>query len=721
MTTLCAIDFEFNSPTEHHMGLISCALQVEGTEAEGYWLRDPDERAACVARLRDLLAQGVILVSYCCHLAESPCLCALGFDPNAFSHRDLASEWRWLRNRDAAYNFGRCVLDGLPCISHPPVMPLSKDASDADREAAGHLNRQASEALQARNPDRRVVNREIPWGLLDCLYAGKLITTENYRSMAAEKADVRDRIILGGGDPEPHRERILAYNQADIYLLIKLAHRITGTMVKIAARPHLLVVGTSTSLVTLALEDVHDIQLRLGDWSARMGKYSWRGIPLNLVRLHRLMEMAPTLTVETRDHWVRNNPDDPIYRIGPSGRERQSLSRALSQSPYSQREVFKDMDLTEATFKRFYKTTGLDASKWPRTETGRLDLDKKAIARFASGDNLPKLYERHQKALTTLTTFLPRNERVEALQFIGSDGHQHPDFGPYGTQTGRNAAKAKSFLFAGPKWLRAMVDPPEGHAVIDLDFASQEFWISAVLSDDDAMREAYRSPDVYMSLAQKMGMYPPDLPIPTEAQRGEDWFHPHKKIRAVAKCLVLGMSYGAGAQSIAASIRDVLRDPTITDEQGHEWVAEYRTTFARYSAWVQSLRRHYRRGDGVMVMNGWRLGPDCTSALSYGNMPVQGTGVCILQRACELLDEAGIIVLAPLHDAVTLLAPAEDAGTLAAKAADLMIQAATDVLGEPGMRVGAPEVIHHGEIWLHGDQGREAWQTFKHHFNGLSQ
>src|SRR3712207_7908245 len=48
-----------------------------------------------------------------------------------------------------------------------------------------------------------------------------------------------------------------------------------------------------------------------------------------------------------------------------------------------------------------------------------------------------------------------------------------------------------------------------GMALAYVDFSSQEMGIAAALSRDEALLEAYRSGDIYMSFAKQAGLAPP--------------------------------------------------------------------------------------------------------------------------------------------------------------------------------------------------------------------
>jgi hypothetical protein len=83
------------------------------------------------------------------------------------------------------------------------------------------------------------------------------------------------------------------------------------------------------------------------------------------------------------------------------------------------------------------------------------------------------------------------------------------------------------------------------------------------------------------------------------------------------------------------------------------------------------------------------------------------------------MDEAGLTVIATLHDAVSVYCKEDEAQEVARKGAELMKQASFDVLGEWGMRVGPPEITRHGQIWCHSSRAKEAWDKLSAHFEGL--
>jgi len=722
MKPLAAVDFEFKHPSNPDMGLISCCISTPEHGVRRFWLWDPirtgySDREKLKLFLKSI-RQTHTLVAYAIQLAEARCLAALGLDPCQWEWVDLMINWRWLRNSDDHYTYGRIVKNGFAKFTVPPAVRVRKKASQEEIDEADVQNSEWLATVQAESGDVVVGMDQAGQSMLDALYFFECITIEQYREMEAVKAATREGLIMSAPDNEIHlhKEQILEYNASDIGFLPDLAAKITQAMVEVGQTQHALVTNEGVNYMTLDSRDVALIQTSQGAWCARMAKYAHRGIPVSPERLKRLLAIVPDLNRETISSWNTDNPLDPLYRVGFSDRILALKKTGLKQSPYIGHELSADSSYLMQIIERFCVENRID--NWPRTKTGQYDTSKKVISRYAAGDNVLKQYERHKNMLSTLKAFSEVKGKVEALDYIGEDHRQRPNFNPFGTQTARCGHKTKSLIPANAHVFRFLIEPPKGRAIVALDYGMEEVFIAAVLGRDEAMKKAYLTQDYYLAYAQYVGMYPADLPIPDEAQRDEEWFQPYKRIRTIAKTLCLSMSYGAGAKSIAAAVRDATRDESIDDAQGFEWIDEYRNTFSSYTEFTDRIRSEYKDNKiPQLLCNGWRLGTDNPSPLSAGNFPVQGTGSVILMRACEALDEAGIEVIFSMHDEIAFECADAEAEALAEKAKKIMIEAATTVLQEPGMKVGAPEIIRHGDWWMHSDRAVKGWERFKKYFN----
>ena len=156
-------------------------------------------------------------------------------------------------------------------------------------------------------------------------------------------------------------------------------------------------------------------------------------------------------------------------------------------------------------------------------------------------------------------------------------GHDHRNRAPlwaYGTKTGRNAPGASQYVFGPAKWLRFLITPPPGRALVHRDYRQQEVRIAAVLSGDSALLHACESGDVYLGIAQQLGFLPDSL---NEPER--------KAVRTLFKTVVLGIQYGLGFRSLA------VRTGISLFEAG-EILARVRARFHRFEDYAQSVRDH---------------------------------------------------------------------------------------------------------------------------------
>ena len=93
---------------------------------------------------------------------------------------------------------------------------------------------------------------------------------------------------------------------------------------------------------------------------------------------------------------------------------------------------------------------------------------------------------------------------------IGKDGRARTSLWAYGTKTGRNnTAKGGGFIFAKDAAFRHLIQPPQGRALILVDWSAQELHIAARLSGDPKLIEIVTNgKDPYISLAVMVGLAP---------------------------------------------------------------------------------------------------------------------------------------------------------------------------------------------------------------------
>jgi DNA polymerase-1 len=131
---------------------------------------------------------------------------------------------------------------------------------------------------------------------------------------------------------------------------------------------------------------------------------------------------------------------------------------------------------------------------------------------------------------------------------IGQDGrHRAKGLFPFGN-TGRNAPRG--FAFAPAVWVRFLIRPEPGRALVYSDYSAQEIHIAARKSRDPMLAAAVETGDPYIWYARRAGLAPPDASKITHA-------HLRNKI---LKPFQLSVHYGATAKGISQRIDGVTYD-----------------------------------------------------------------------------------------------------------------------------------------------------------------
>jgi DNA polymerase I-like protein with 3'-5' exonuclease and polymerase domains len=228
-------------------------------------------------------------------------------------------------------------------------------------------------------------------------------------------------------------------------------------------------------------------------------------------------------------------------------------------------------------------------------------------------------------------------------------------------------------------------------SVAYVDWSQQEFGIAAAFSKDPNMAEAYRSGDPYLAFAKQAGA------VPQHATK-----HSHKRERALFKACTLGVQYGMGAESLAASIGETL-------DVARELLRLHRQTYPRFWKWSESAVDCAMVYRSLQTVFGWRLhvGSD-VNPRSLANFPCQANGAEMLRLACCLMTERGLWLCAPIHDAVLVEGPTDTIEQTVAAAQSAMREASAIVLGGFELETDA-EIVSYPNRYM-DERGTEMWE-----------
>jgi hypothetical protein len=256
----------------------------------------------------------------------------------------------------------------------------------------------------------------------------------------------------------------------------------------------------------------------------------------------------------------------------------------------------------------------------------------------------------------------PDKKRRSFWDYVGSDGMVRPYMNIYGAQTSRTQPASTGFMFLKPAWMRALVVPPKGKAMAGIDFGSQEFLLSALLSNDLEMIEAYMSGDPYLAFGKLRNVIPKDGTKAT-----------HKIEREMCKSSVLGISYAMTKYGLAIKMT-ADTGKICSEDEAQEWINEFYNAFPDLAEYKKDIEDSYEDDRFLKLSCGWYLFGDNENPRSVGNFLVQGLGSTIMRKAVDIAVEKGVQVVKTLHDAIYIIYDIGDEKQIL-KLRDAMIEA----------------------------------------------
>lgn len=445
------------------------------------------------------------------------------------------------------------------------------------------------------------------------------------------------------------------------------------------------------SIAAMEKEEMRDLAIRGGPFTPDERRGLLEYCETDVVALDRLLPaMAPTLDLPrallrgrfmaaaAEMEWNGIPIDVPLFEELVERWD--EIKAGLIETVDRDYGVFENGHFKLDLFQRYLAEREIP---WGRTPSWRLKLDDDYFKEQAR--SWPHL-EPLRQLRSTLSQF-----RVADLP-VGSDGRNRALLSAFGSRSSRNQPSNAKFIFGAPSWMRGLVRPEPGRALIYLDFAQQEIAIAAALSGDPALQDAYRSGDVYLAFAKQAGIVPSTATAET-----------HKHARDLCKACVLGTNYGQQAQGLGRRLR-------IPRAEAQLLLTRHRETYPQFWAWSDANENAGLLGGSLQTVFGWTLHNGANvNPRTLRNFPMQANGAEMMRLACIAMMDAGVQLLAPVHDAVLVETGLDSVGDTLATARRLMVEASEAVLPGFPLRVDA-EVIRYPERFPPG-KGAKMWQT----------
>ena len=547
-----------------------------------------------------------------------------GYMPK-FKAIDLYLEYRCLLNHNHKYSYGQQYIDGKVIKTTPPPNKWeAQDVSIEELESEGHHKPSFSLAAATF----------------------KLL---NIKIDTVEKNEVRDIIIAS--DPKAIEEnalRILKYNASDIDYLPQLMDAVFDIHKSFGE----------------TLEGWAKAALLRGDYAVRTARMLSLGYPVNMGKINKFTSNVKGILNEAIEDCLENSSEVESFRFNKK------------QGKYI---------LTEANIREWIQVQA--KPYWRKTAKDKLSVSRDAFKDWYGSESpgFAGAFCRYLKTKQSLNGFLPSetSKKNTFKDFVGSDNRVRPYFGIYGSQSSRSQPGATGFIPLKSHWMRNFIEAPKGRAIAGVDYASQEFLIAAILSQDREMMKAYESGDVYLAFAKAAAL------VPQDATKSS-----HKQMRDVCKALVLGISYDMSANGLAPRLTQSLGKP-VTVDYAQQLIDTFYEVYSDYADWKKDVAQDYEQNSFIQLSDGWTMWGDNDNHRSVGNFPVQGHGAVIMRKAVELAQSKGLNIIYTLHDALYMEFDSYDTAAIS-MLKDAMSTAFNIVMSEFGDTI---PIRLEGEAW----------------------
>jgi hypothetical protein len=580
LSKIIYIDFEFNRVVEPNVNLVCCCTLEQKTNIrKKFWLhRSPNAKS----KLIKYLSQFEIIIGYAC-VAEARSFLALNLDPLKFKWIDLFLEYRMLTNHNDELQWGKQLVDGKVKFFKKPKPKWERSEEDSQTGfKATHSLAEATYKL-----------------------TGEIRDTE-------EKTVMRNLII---SNPkvfsEDERKQIMNYCLEDVVFLPKIWEKVKYNFFKLDPS-------------TRKNEFFEEAMLR-GRYSAHTAIMESTGYPIDVKSTRNFSSQIPNILMSCQRDINRQFPEILPFRWN-------KRETKFQWNQIATREWIKENHNTD---------------RWMKTDGGNTSLSLEAFEKFYQfrhtypEGNFGAQMVRFLKLKQSLYGFSDSGgKRKNFWDSVGSDGRVRPYMNIYGAQSSRSQPAASGFMFLKPAWMRALVMPEPGKFIASIDYGQQEFFVSALESEDENMIEAYLSGDPYLHTAKLSGA------VPMNGKR-EDY----KEIRDLFKSTTLGISYLMTKYGLSAKLTsDTGR--YWSEDEAQEQIDDFYDAYADFKEWQEELTEEYELGGGIRLPCGWRMFGDNENLRSVCNVPIQGCGASIMRKAVDLVVERGASVIFTLHDAI---------------------------------------------------------------------
>jgi hypothetical protein len=578
------LDFEYNNTKEKYMNVVCCCVIDGKTGGEtSFWLHKQD-KTEFVNYLKSKKDQ--IFVAYNA-VAEASAMFSLGLNPLDFMWIDLFLEYRCLSNNNDNLRYGKQLKDGQIIQTKKPKPKWERTEEDAKTGF-----KQTHSLAEATFKLCEVI-----------------IDSERKNAM-------RDLIISSPEDfTEQEQKEILEYCMSDVTMLNEIYVKELAHYRKLYGPKY-------------DEKELEGEMLLRGRYAAHTAIMEREGYPIDLEATKNFSNAVPQIIDLCQREINYHFPGTFKWK------------RAENKFAWNQNFTRKWIEENH---------TEEQLGNWMATESGQLSLSLEAWERFYPFkheypmDNFGAQIVRFLKLKQSLNGFTPKTKNSKTRSFweyVGSDGRVRPYMNIYAAQSSRSQPASSGFLFLKPAWVRSLCAPQKGKIIGGADFGSQEYFLQALVSEDEAMIKDYLGGDIYLAYAKRAKF------CPETATKDS-----HKRERNLAKPIVLGIGFLMTKIGLSQDLSQKL-NREVSEDEAQEYIDLFYNSYPKLKAWQDKFIQEYKNGKYFKLPCGFPFFKDSDNFRSSTNAPIQGRGASIMRKAVDLCAERGLKVIFTLHDAL---------------------------------------------------------------------
>ena len=215
-----------------------------------------------------------------------------------------------------------------------------------------------------------------------------------------------------------------------------------------------------------------------------------------------------------------------------------------------------------------------------KTGTGANSTDAEVLKELSLQSDVPKrILDIRQKSKiknTYLDKIIPQLDR---------DSRLRTGFNLHGTTSGRLSSSGKLNMQQLPRdnpTVKGCIKAAPGHKIVAMDLTTAEVYVAAILANDKALMDVFRSGgNFHSTIAHKVFRLPCELEDVAE-------LYPDK--RQAAKAVTFGIMYGAGPAKISDQ---VTKDSGkyFSKQEAQEVISDYFRAFHKLKAWIDDNQK----------------------------------------------------------------------------------------------------------------------------------